>query len=112
MHAHNRAGSNDQLNHSTPISAQRKDPSVLARGLVALNLGHRLSQGIEERALPQHRDDTGVVEHGAHLGAQMRDEQGDAAILQRYTSSTTLVRLAIIHVPGKFQADRGRFAPP
>ena len=79
---------------------------------MALDLGHRLSQGIEECALPQHRDDTGVVEHRAHIGAQMRDEQGDAVILQGYTSGTTLVRLAIIHVPGKFQADRGRFAPP
>ena len=79
---------------------------------MAFDLGHRPSQGIEERALPQHRSDAGVVENRAHLGAQMRDEQGDTAILQRYTSGTTLVRLAIIHVPGKFQADRGRFAPP
>ena len=79
---------------------------------MAFDLGHRPSQGMEKCILPQHRDNTGVVEHGAHLGAQMRDEQGDAAILQRYTSGTTLVWLAIVCILGKFRAVRGRFAPP
>ena len=59
---------------------------------MALDLGHRLSQGITEHILPQHRDDTGIVEHRAHLRAQMHNEQGDTTILQTYMSDTMLRR--------------------
>ena len=59
---------------------------------MALDLGHRLSQGITEHILPQHHNDTGIVEHHAHLRVQMHNEQGDATILQTYTSDTMLRR--------------------